>query len=261
MDRQRIYTSRIIKASALIPDTKTLLAAWDRAEPVAENLSRARRDNIFGKASRSRAQDILKIFRQRYFRDPQVGAALVTLAQSTAPDRWLVPLFYFFSAQNDRTLRDIALEVIYPLRLAGYSEIRVEQVAQAIRAWSAQGKTSTVWGEKTILRVAQNSLAALRDFGALQGAANKQIAPAYLPVEAFAFIAHWLMRRERSGNRVLESDEWRLFFLTVDGVERFFIEAHQEHLLSYQAAGSIVRLSFPAPSLEEYARVLTERAH
>jgi len=37
------YTSRIIKASALIPDTKALLAAWNPALTVAENLDRARR--------------------------------------------------------------------------------------------------------------------------------------------------------------------------------------------------------------------------
>lgn len=184
----------------------------------------------------------------------------MTLAQSTAPDRWLVPLFYF-SAQSDRTLRDIAVEVVHPRRLAGYGEIRVAQVVQGIRLWVAQDKTSAAWGEETILRLARNSMAALRDFGALEGEVSKQIAPAYLPVQSFALIAHWLMQGEQSGNRVLESEEWKLFFLTVDGVERFFIEAHQEHLLNYQAAGSIVRPSFPAPSLEEYARVLTERAH
>jgi len=58
-----IYTSRIIKASALIADTKVLLAAWDAEQSVAENLDRARRENIFGKTSRKRVEDILLIFR------------------------------------------------------------------------------------------------------------------------------------------------------------------------------------------------------
>ena len=54
-----LYTSRIIKASALIADTRLLLAEWDTARPVAENLDRLRRQNVFGKASRSRIEDIL----------------------------------------------------------------------------------------------------------------------------------------------------------------------------------------------------------
>src|SRR4051794_15639652 len=60
------YTSRIIKAGALLDDTKTLLAHWDTQASVPENLDRVRRENVFGKASRSRVEDILAVFRQRY---------------------------------------------------------------------------------------------------------------------------------------------------------------------------------------------------
>ena len=61
-----IYRTKIIKAGALLADTKTLLAHWDETCSVSENLDRFRRENIFGKASRSRVEDILAIFRQRY---------------------------------------------------------------------------------------------------------------------------------------------------------------------------------------------------
>jgi len=255
-----LYTSRIIKASALIADTKVLLSEWNPDDSVAENLDRARRENIFGKASRKRAQDILKIFRQRYFDDADVGTALVTLVQSDAPAQWLDPLLYFFSAQNDRTLRDLVVEVLYPRHLAGYADLPVEYVVRAIRNWVAEGKTTTRWSENTILRVARNSVAALRDFGVLQGAVNKRLTPIYLPTPSFALIALWLQQREYSGDRVLHSDDWKLFFLPVEGVERLFIEAHQEHLLTYYAAGSVVRIEFPAADLTEYAHVLLERA-
>lgn len=267
--RDPIYTSRIIKASALIPDTKVLLSEWDLDRSVAENLDRARQENIFGKASRQRIDDILTIFRQRYFSDPDVGEMLVTLTQEGAPDSWIDPLLYFFSAQNDRTLRDLVVEALYPRQMAGYSDVPVEYVTRTIRGWVAEGKTTTAWNEKTILRVAQNSLATLRDFGVLEGKAHKRITPFYLPIPTFALIALWLQKRESSGERVLHSDDWKLFFLPVIGVERFFIEAHQEHLLNYQAAGSIIRIDFPAgdstespePTLTEYAHVLLESAH
>ena len=251
-----IYTSRIIKASALTADTHVLLAEWDLARPVAENLERARRQNIFGKASRKRVEDVLRIFRQRFFDDPDVGTALVTLAQNGAPAQWMDPLLYFFSAQNDRTLRDVVVEVLHPRHLAGYTDLPVEVVVRAIRNWVAEGKTTTRWGEETIARVAQGVMATLRDFGVLQGAVHKRLAPAYLPTSSFALIALWLQQRERAGHLVLGSDDWKLFFLSVEGVERFFVEAHQEHLLTYYAAGSVVRIEFPATTLAEYAYVL-----
>lgn len=253
---QPTYTSRIIKASALIADTKVLLAAWDAERSVAENLDRARRENIFGKTSRKRVEDILRIFRQRYFDDADVGTALVTLAQHGAPAQWIDPLLYFFSAQNDRTLRDIVVEVLYPRHLAGYTDLPVQVAVRAVRDWVAEGKTTTPWNDRTIERVAQGLMATLRDFGVLQGAVNKRLTPIYLPTSAFALIALWLQQRERSGHLVLHSDDWRLFFLPVEGVERFFIEAHQEHLLTYHAAGSVIRIEFPAASLTEYVHVL-----
>jgi hypothetical protein len=258
---EAIYTSRIIKASALIADTRVLLAEWDLERSVAENLQRARRENIFGKASRKRVEDILIIFRQRYFDDLDVGTALVTLVQHGAPAQWLDPLLYFYAAQNDCTLRDLVVQVLYPRHRAGYADLPVEVVIRAVRNWVAAGKTTTRWGEETLARVARGLMATLRDFGVLQGTVRKRMAPSYLPIPSFALIALWLQQRERSGDRTLRCDDWKLFFLPVEGVERFFIEAHQEHTLTYYAAGSVVRIEFPAASLTEYAHVLLERTH
>ena len=52
------YTSKIIEAGALIGDTKTLLSHWDVSVSAAENIDRVQRENVFGKASRSRVEDI-----------------------------------------------------------------------------------------------------------------------------------------------------------------------------------------------------------
>jgi hypothetical protein len=60
------YTSKIIKAGALLADTKTLLSHWDESVSVPDNLQRVLRENVFGKASRSRIEDMVAIFRQRY---------------------------------------------------------------------------------------------------------------------------------------------------------------------------------------------------
>lgn len=258
---EAIYTSRIIKASALIADTKTLLAAWDPELDTATNLDQARRTNLFGKASRSRVEDILNIFRQRYFDDPDVGKALSILVKGNAPGQWIDPLLYYYSVKNDQTLRAIIIEVIQPRQTSGYSDISLELVIRSLRDWSAAGKTTTDWGEKTILRIAQNAMAALRDFGVLQGKVNKTITPIYLPVEAFSFLALEIWRHVHSGEKVLKSEDWKLFFLPTQGVERFFLEAHQEKLLAYYAAGSIVRLEFPMNTLMEMVDVLVERAH
>ena len=119
----------------------------------------------------------------------------------------------------------------------------------------------SAWSENTLVRATRELLSTLRDFGILQGAVNKRLAPIYLPVEAFAYLAFYLQQHQPSGERLLDDPEWQLFFLSRHAVEQFFLEAHQQHLLEYHAAGSIIRITFPAASIEEYAHALTQRAH
>jgi len=125
----------------------------------------------------------------------------------------------------------------------------------------SESKTTSPWGEHTIRRVAQGLLSTLRDFGVLGGAVNKRIAPAYLPVEAFAYIAFYLKQHEPSGVKLMALSDWKLFFLPHEGVERFLVEAHQHGLLEYHAAGSVIRLTFPVNDLEAFAHVLAKRAY
>ena len=255
------YTSRIIKAGALLDDTKTLLSHWDVTASVPENLDRIRRENVFGKASRSRVEDILAIFRQRYLTEAEVTKALVVLVKNRLPAASLDRVLYFHAARADRLLHDTVTEVLMPKQAQGITEIDLGELQRAVGKWVESGLTTRAWSENTTVRVAQGLLATLRDFGVLQGAINKRIAPAYLPVTAFAYIAFYLKQHQPSGAKLLEHPDWKLFFLNREGVERFFFEANQHGLLEYHAAGTVTRLTFPASTLEEYANVLAEKSH
>jgi hypothetical protein len=255
------YSSRIIKAGALLPDTKTLLSQWDTATTDSENLARIRRENVFGKASRSRVEDILAVFRQRYLADEEVVKALVVLVQRRFPAASLDRILYFHAAQSDQLLHDFVVDWLVSLQGRGISDIDVDEARRHLAKFVAEGRTMGEWSEDTTRRVAQGLLSTLRDFGVLRGAVHKLLAPAYLSIEAFAYVAFCLKRRQPSGAKLVELPDWGLFFLGREAVERFLFEAHQRGLLEYHAAGSVTRLDFPAPTLEEYAHALAERAH
>lgn len=253
------YSSKIIKAGALIGDTKTLLSHWNASDSVAENTDRIQRDNVFGKASRSRVEDILAIFRQRYLAEECVTKALVSLVRGKFPAAALERILYFHSARADQLLHDAVTEILVPMHERGLVDINVQEFQRSLAKWVAEGKTTGHWSEPTITRIAQGLLSALRDFGILQGAVNKKIAPSFLPTEAFAYIVFYLKQHQPSGAKLLELPDWKLFFLSREGVERFLFEAHQRELLEYHVAGSVTRLTFPANTLEEYANVLAQR--
>lgn len=169
-----MYSSKIIKAGALLGDTKTLLAHWDDSQTVAANLAAIRRDNVFGKASRSRVEDILAIFRQRYLGDAEVTKALVALAKGRFPAASLDRILYFHAALADPLLRDAVTELLLPMYSQGIITVSANEFQNGIAKWVAQGKATSQWSEETICRVSQGLLATLRDFGVLQGAVNKR---------------------------------------------------------------------------------------
>jgi len=254
--RNARYTSRIIKAGALLPDTKLLLENWDEGADVQANLDRVRQENLFGKASRSRVEDVLLVFRQRYLKDPEVLGALVALVKGGMPAESLDRVLYFQAARFDPLLHDLVTEVLYGWSGRGDGEVHPWEVQDWVDEQVKAGKTERPWSEAVERRVVQGLLSALRDFGILEGSVKKRIAYPNLPPEAFAFLAFQLHREGRSGRSLLHDPEWRLFLLQDGAVERLFLEAHQEGLLEFYAAGPVVRLDFPTQDLKEYARVL-----
>src|SRR5438046_2667171 len=141
------YSSKIIKAGALIGDTKTLLSHWDVTAPVAENIKRVQRDNVFGKASRSRVEDILVIFRQRYLTEESVTRALATLVRRRFPTAALARLLYFHSARADQLLHDAVTEILVPMQARGLVDINVQNFQRSLAKWVEEGKTTGHWSE------------------------------------------------------------------------------------------------------------------
>ena len=252
------YTSKILKATAQLDDTKTLLEYWDEAASVEENFSRIREQNIFGKSSRSRIEDELKIFHQRYFVDPEVASALVRLVKNNIANEVLHPILFYFSAKADNLLYDTT-RILENYAMRGQKSITVDEIKREISKFVDEGKTTTRWSENTITEVTRHLMATLRDFGLLEGGANKRVAPFYLPNQAFAFIALYLYNKGNPGEKLVNHPDWNLFFLNSRLVERFFLECHQEGLLSYHGAGSVIRIDFPTLSLTEYADVVARK--
>jgi hypothetical protein len=253
----------LIKAGAMLPEARALLAQWDDTKPPKDNLRLALVDNWLGKASRTRAEAVLAIFRQRFLADAAILPSLLVLQRAGVSRRVIDILLYFYTTQADALLHDIVSEVIYQFQADGRESVEAAHVAALIDQWVRQGRAAGVWSAETVERATQGALTALRDFGLLVGprkSPNKRIVRPYVPIEAFAYVAFWLHRRRPSGRQLIQDAEWRLFLLAPARVEQLLIEAHQERLLFFQMAGSTTRLDFPTDDPKEFASALAERA-
>lgn len=262
MTQMPTYASKIIKAGALIPDTKILFSNWNEEQSVAENLARFRKENTFGKTSRSRVEDILAIFRQRYLSDETITQALLTLMEKEIDSASLNRILYFHAARSDELLHDVVTDFLYPISQTGLADmLTTNDIKTWIERQVKQGNVVKRWSETTIVRCAREILASLRDFGILEGSIKKRLSSQYFPIKSFAYVAFFLKQRQPSGSRLIHDPEWRLFLIDPGMVERLFIEAQQHKLLEYYAAGSIVKVDFPVDNLVDYAQFISQRAY
>jgi hypothetical protein len=251
------YTSHLQKGGALLSDMRLLVHSWseDRDSKAAQPVVI---ENILGKRSRARAADTYR------------RAFLPRFVHGDPPDAWKIvqplelkdfapeivrPVYYWVTARSEPILYDFAVEELAKRAAASHSALEVREVNDWIS--SKLRMNGQHWSESVTTRVARGMLAALRDFGVLKGRAKKQLASPFVPLESFAYLAFVFHKLGSSGERLAIHPDWRLFLLRATSVELLFLQAHQRHFLSYQAAGRIVRIEFPAGDYREMADVLT----
>ena len=233
---------------------RLLVRAWGRGAS-APRIGEAHR--VLGKKTRARSRDIVKnAFGPRFLRgDPPEAWRLVrALENVNAPAEIVRPVYYWVTARSERLIYDFVVDELAALAASGHADVRADEAVAWVRARArAEGLS---WSPGVSRRVAQGLLAALRDFGILEGRAAKRIAPVHLPPASFAYLAFCLWRLGAAAGALVNHPDWRLFLLGPGHVEHLFLEAHQLGHLSFHCAGRVYRIEFPAATHEEYAHVL-----
>jgi len=253
------YTSRLQKGGALLEDMRLLVRNWDGVSR-DEQRQLVIAENSLGKTTRARAVDtFIRAFAPRFLDgDPPQAWRLVRLLEDLClPVETLKPVYYWITARSEPLLYRYVTDELFEQAKGIDPSVRVEETARWIR--NKLYEYGQQWTETVTMKTARGLLAALRDFGILEGKARKRIAPMYLPVESFAYIAFALHELRFSGESLVKHRDWQLFLMGTTAVERMFLDAHQRHLLSYEAAGSIYRIDFPDHTIEGMANVIAGR--
>jgi len=246
------YTSRLQKGGALLEDMRQLVRHWSE-DPAKAQQHAGMRSNILNKETRSRLTDVYqRAFLPRFVNGPIPNAwrLVRALEDAGASAAVLRPVYYWITTTAEPLLGDFCREVLYPRQ----ADARVGVDTALVLSWL--NDKGCPWSPDVATRVARGLLAALRDFGILQGRARKRLADPAPPLRSFAFIAFCLRLLGTTSRELLVHRDWQLFLLSPEGVERLFLHAHQDRLLDYHAAGSVIQIHFPANSVEEYARVV-----
>lgn len=256
MDRLRsdeISSFTIIKGS-LISETYAAFQAWDYDSSVTENYDRFKRDNTLAARSANWLRDVVKVLHRRF--DPMIyDRALVVLAQAHCPLEVWKSILFWHMTRDEFLLRDFVVRWLATEFEGGRYAIRKADVIGYLDSLpAAHAETIAKWTSSTKDRLAGSLLRILADFGLLEGHVVKKFASYHLPDDSFLYILHAITEREANARKAINSQEWRLFFMTSADVEQTLFRLHQFRRVHYEVAGSIAQLKLPCASSLEFAQ-------
>lgn len=248
-----LFSSRIIKGGALLEESLRLVEYWDDSCSAEENLKVFRTRNLLGKRSRARAEDTLAILRQRFV---EPGPHIIpTLRALTLRAEGFRDACYYEAARNDELLAYTASHLLREFRDRGRAHVNVNETEDALLR-SSTDEALNEWGESTRTRVVHGLLSALRDFGVLEGKANKRIAPPSISFTGFVYVLGRLREDVSSSFELVTSPVWSWWLLERSQVRGHLLEADREGIISYMDVGSTVRIDWRLDGLEDLVRAV-----
>jgi hypothetical protein len=156
---------------------------------------------------------------------------------------------------SDALYRQFALEWLAPEREHGTFSLRTGDVEPFVgeHVRTRLGVPLSAYGRT---RTARDLLKMAADLGLLRGHGARTFSANHPTDDALMFALHWLVSETPSPRRLVEHEDWKLFLLSRDALERELLRLHQFRRLRYEAAGSVVSLDLPHASLQSFLESL-----
>ena len=242
---------------ALIDETYAIFRVWDCRRSKLENLTDSASLNAIGASSRSWAAQVAKVLKRRF--DPEGrDSPLVELAKTGCDREVWKPLLLYHMTRDEFLVRDFLVHWLFPQFQAGAYRLRADDVCPYLNDLSKMSgvERSGSWSDSTLKRVSSGLLRIATDFGLLQGSQIREFASYQLPEESFLYLLHAMIDRDANARRVIDAEDWHLFLMGAEDVERELLRLHQFRRLDYEVAGSLAQIKLPAASAADFAREL-----
>lgn len=254
------YTNRISKGTSLLAETRILFREWQPGETSRELAERTLENDFLGRATAYRVNDIVRRgFAPRFLLPrPSPAEHLKRLLEQRAPGDWFGNLCLLCAARADVLVRDAVTVMLRRARDEGRLALSLDAVISFLRDSQAEGKMITPWSLETKKKVARGLLKMLTDFGFLRHSNRgaREIRPFRPEPLAAAYLAFDLHFQGCSDTTVVNHPDWRIWLLEEPAVRATLDELSRHDLWVFQAAGSVVRITWNVSSMEEAVDVI-----
>jgi Putative inner membrane protein (DUF1819) len=257
-----VYTQALAKGGALLPETRSLLQAWQPGESSAAFAERVLREDVLARATAHRVRDIVRVFALRFLTPTDAPARhLQRLLAPTIPRQVFSDLVLHYAAQHDDLLHDYVVLCYWPAVREGSLIIRNESVQRLIAEAHHDGRIRMPWSPEIRRDMAGRVLIALTDFGFLQEdkPGCRQVPP-YRPADGtIVYLAHLLHVGGVTDASLADQDAWALYGLEPRDVWNRLEGLAAEGWFVVQRAGQVVRITWTYHTVEEAVDALAGR--
>lgn len=206
--------------------------------------ARIRDGHILRKASYETRQRVMDLFTHRYFWLGSGWCVQSLAAASTkgAKSPEFLSLAYLYFALRDRFVFEVVTSLIWDRWKNRSTSLTKSDVLQFLESQSGDNPQVLMWRESTREKLAQSTLAALRDFGLLCGTQKKQIQKPVIAPETVFHLLCVLLAEGEDARSIVEARDWRLFLWSETEVALAMGELAQKRWIRFEKSGRTVML-------------------
>lgn len=254
-DSERRYTANIHNTGALIDESKTVLRLFSKYKDEQKVKQVLLEDNPLNKESEGSIEKIFFITRKRYLR--KNPWPLIKILESDLPSKTVEAVMFYYFAKSDNLVYDLTTEMLFDLYSQGNLTVTKNDVEEFLQSKEEKHSEISDWSITTRNKTIRHYLAAVKDFGLLEGSKKKEFADYHLPTDAFFYIFYHLYHSEDGTKNAVESKDWKLYLLKEQDIESALSEGTRRGHIRYDSAGKITDIEPEFDSLEDYVNAIT----
>lgn len=239
------FVARLAAAGSRRPELEALLLAANIATPFERLRELVLIENIGRKRSEASRQKVWRQLRERYVMDPAVAEyrTFVDIWHSAIGQSERGLLEYLMMARVDRSFRELTQGVLAPLAARPGSTVDTQLAMQHLDDLLAD--VGLAWSDVTRESVSQHALAALRDFGVLEGGTRKRSVRINPGPTATLFAAQLGRLAGLTDAQILDSVWFSLLGRDRAGASELLFAAHRAGALVVRMQAEVVELELP----------------
>lgn len=255
---EKIYSARITRGLSLIKETKTFFQELNNTNDLDEIQNKVLNDNIFDKTALETRKKIFSVIKHRFYLNSEINTEILQkIINSNLNDTIKNFIIYYYFSKSESIVYDITTKALYNMFLDGKSIVTKKDIQTFLDNQAKTHPEINKWTESTKERVVQHYLAIMKDFKFLKGSQKKQFDILFIPTEILLFILFEKLDENINTKKILNSDDFKLFFLEKNEIINYFEEGAKMGYIRFNHTKAIYDLDSKGMTLEGYVDAIT----